>query len=553
MEQEVIRISNIKCKPNDGLDLIEKKIRKALNLGKEDIKYEILKRSIDSRHKPEIIYLYSVNVLSVKGKSFKDILKRTRDKNVTLSKKIIYQLDTSTKGREISEEERPVIIGFGPAGFFAALNLSRMGLRPIVYERGLEISKRQEKVNGFWSGEKLDLNCNVQFGEGGAGTFSDGKLNSSIHESTGRISYVLNTFVEHGANPEILYVNKPHIGTDVLAKVIVSIREEIKANGGEIHFASKLEAINLKANPSGEKEIDSLEIKDLTTGKIFTKTARKVILAIGHSARDTFEMLDKLGIMMTAKPFAVGVRVEHKQELINRNAYGAALDNPNYKLPTADYKVTYKTHASGEERGVYSFCMCPGGYVVNASSEEGELAVNGMSYSSRAGENANSAIIVTVTPKDFGENVLDGMKFQRKLEAAAYREGEGKIPVQTFGDFDKGVKSTSLGKVMPNTKGDYKLSNLREVLPEFITSSLTEGIHGFDKFIKGYDNEETLLLGVESRTSSPVKILRNDDYYSINIKGLIPCGEGAGYAGGITSAAVDGMKACEAIAKGFIN
>ena len=457
------------------------------------------------------------------------------------------------KGREISEEERPVIIGFGPAGIFAALNLSRMGLRPIVYERGLEISKRQEKVNSFWSGEKLDLNCNVQFGEGGAGTFSDGKLNSSIHESTGRISYVLNTFVEHGANPEILYVNKPHIGTDVLAKVIVSIREEIKANGGEIHFASKLEAINLKANPSGEKEIDSLEIKDLTTGKIFTKTARKVILAIGHSARDTFEMLDKLGIMMTAKPFAVGVRVEHKQELINRNAYGAALDNPNYKLPTADYKVTYKTHASGEERGVYSFCMCPGGYVVNASSEEGELAVNGMSYSSRAGENANSAIIVTVTPKDFGENVLDGMKFQRKLEAAAYREGEGKIPVQTFGDFDKGVKSTSLGKVMPNTKGDYKLSNLREVLPEFITSSLTEGIHGFDKFIKGYDNEETLLLGVESRTSSPVKILRNDDYYSINIKGLIPCGEGAGYAGGITSAAVDGMKACEAIAKGFIN
>ena len=553
MEVEVIRISNIKCKPSDGKEVLEKKIRKALNLAKEDIKYEILKRSIDSRHKPEIIYLYSVNVLEVKGKHFKEILKRVRDKNVTLSKKVIYQLDTSTKNININEEDRPVIIGFGPAGIFAALNLSRMGLRPIVYERGLEISKRQEKVNGFWQGGELDLNCNVQFGEGGAGTFSDGKLNSSIHESTGRISYVLNTFLEHGANPEILYVNKPHIGTDVLAKVIVSIREEIKANGGEIHFASKLESINLNVNSKSEKKIDSLVIRDLTTGKIFTKTAKRVILSIGHSARDTFEMLNDLGVMMTSKPFAVGVRVEHKQELINRNAYGAALDNPSYKLPTADYKVTYKTFSSGEERGVYSFCMCPGGYVVNASSEKGELAVNGMSYSSRAGENANSAIIVTINPKDFGENVLDGMKFQRKLEAAAYREGEGKIPVQTFGDFDRGVKSTSLGKVMPNTKGDYKLANLREVLPEFITSSLREGIHGFNKYIKGYDNEETLLLGVESRTSSPVKILRDDNLYSINIKGLIPCGEGAGYAGGITSAAVDGMKACEAILRDFIN
>lgn len=553
MEVEVIRISNIKCKPNDGKEVLEKKIRKALNLAKEDIKYEILKRSIDSRHKPEIIYLYSVNVLEVKGKHFKEILKRVRDKNVTVSKKVIYQLDTSTKNININEEDRPVIIGFGPAGIFAALNLSRMGLRPIVYERGLEISKRQEKVNGFWQGGELDLNCNVQFGEGGAGTFSDGKLNSSIHESTGRISYVLNTFVEHGANPEILYVNKPHIGTDVLAKVIVSIREEIKANGGEIHFASKLESINLNVNSKSEKEIDSLVIRDLTTGKIFTKTAKRVILSIGHSARDTFEMLNDLGVMMTPKPFAVGVRVEHKQELINRNAYGAALDNPSYKLPTADYKVTYKTFSSGEERGVYSFCMCPGGYVVNASSEKGELAVNGMSYSSRAGENANSAIIVTINPKDFGENVLDGMKFQRKLEAAAYREGEGKIPVQTFGDFDRGVKSTSLGKVTPNTKGDYKLANLREVLPEFINSSLIEGIHGFNNYIKGYDNEETLLLGVESRTSSPVKILRDDNLYSINIKGLIPCGEGAGYAGGITSAAVDGMKACEAILRSFIN
>ena len=452
---------------------------------------------------------------------------------------------------KLNDEDRPVIIGFGPAGIFAALCLSRMGYRPIVYERGLDIKHRQEKVNTFWTSGKLDKECNVQFGEGGAGTFSDGKLNSQIHETTGRIGFVLKTFVEHGANNDILYANKPHIGTDVLAKVIVNIREEIIANGGEVHFGTKLNKINLRGNE--KKQIDSIELLDIASGKIYTKITKRVVLAIGHSARDTFEMINNLGVAMEPKPFAVGVRVEHKQSMINENAYGAAANDPKLKLPTADYKVTYKSTCTGKERGVYSFCMCPGGFVVNASSEEDRLAINGMSYSSRAGENANSAIIVTVTPDDFGNGVLDGMAFQRKLEEAAYREGKGKIPVQTFGDFDRKIKSTSLGSVTPNTKGDYNLSDLREVLPEFISDSLAEGIHGFDRYIKGYDREDTLLLGVESRTSSPLRIIRNDNLLSISIEGLYPCGEGAGYAGGITSASVDGIKVFEAIAKSMVN
>ena len=553
MERQIIRINNIKCKPNDGLDVIRKKISKLLMLSKDDFVFEIAKRSIDSRHKPDIMYIYSVNVLEVSKKSLESVMKKVKDKSVLLTKKVYYELDDYKKGKiELTEEERPVIIGFGPAGLFAALNLSRLGLRPIVYERGLEISKRQEKVNTFWNGGALDTNCNVQFGEGGAGTFSDGKLNTQIHETTGRISYVLKTFVEHGASDEILYVNKPHIGTDVLAKVIVSIRQEIIANGGEIFFGTKLEKINLVKNEEA-REVDSIELRDLSTGKIFTKNAKRVVLAIGHSARDTFEMINDLGICMEPKPFAVGVRVEHKQELINYNSYGEAVNNPKYNLPTADYKVTYQSTCTGTKRGVYSFCMCPGGYVVNASSEENALAVNGMSYSSRAGENANSAIIVTVTPDDFGEGVLSGVAFQRKLEGAAYRAGNGKIPVQLFEDFCNGVKSTSFGKVTPNTKGETNMADLKEVLPEYLSDCLAEGIHGFNRYIKGFDDGDTLLLGVESRTSSPVRIIRNENLYSINAKGLYPCGEGAGYAGGITSASVDGIKVCEAIAKELLN
>lgn len=546
MKQEnVLRINNLKLRPDHGDIQLEHMVKKTLGLKDEyNVVYEIVKRSIDARHKPDIMYVYSVDVKRVSkngvNMELKKLLKK-KNNNILYTQKNIYEFPVRiSKGSEISEEKRPVIIGFGPAGMFAALKLSEAGLRPVVYERGDKVEIRQQKVNSFWGGGELDTESNVQFGEGGAGTFSDGKLNTVIKDPTGRIRNVLETFVRFGADADILCSNKPHIGTDVLAVVVKNIREYCESLGAQILFRHRLEDIELEAGG-----IKAVTVYDMSADKKITRKCENVCLAIGHSARDTFEMLNSKKIIMEPKAFAVGLRIMHPQEFINNNAYGGC----TYDLPAADYKVTYKSVSTGKERGVYSFCMCPGGFVVDASSEPGRLAINGMSNHDRAGANANSALIVTVTPEDFPQpGTLGGVTFQRQLEEAAYRCGGGKIPVQLYGDFRENRISTGFGAVTPQFEGQFAFGNLREVLPEALSAAMLEGMEHFGHVIHGFDREDAVFAGVESRTSSPLRIPRDHaTMESSTIAGIYPCGEGAGYAGGITSAAMDGMKTAEAI------
>ena len=397
------------------------------------------------------------------------------------------------------------------------------------------MEQRQKDVERFWRDGVLNPSSNVQFGEGGAGTFSDGKLNTAVKDKSGRIAYVLETFVRHGAPPEILYVNKPHIGTDILGRVVHNIREEILKNGGEVRFRSQMTDIRVR-----DGALESILING--TEEI---PCSCLVLAIGHSARDTFQMLTRKPLVMSPKPFAVGVRVEHPQSMIDLAQYGRE-HRPD--LPTADYKLTRKMPGG---RGVYSFCMCPGGWVVQASSEPGRTAVNGMSNYARDGRNANSAMVVTVSGQDFGGGeVLAGMEFQRRLEEAAYREGKGEIPVQLLGDFCRGTDSKTLGEIEPAIRGSYEFGRVDACFPRPLYESLRQGIVQCGALIEGFDREDAVLSGVESRTSSPVRIHRNEELES-SIKGLYPCGEGAGYAGGITSAALDGMKVAERLIARF--
>lgn len=547
----MIRINQIKISPEISLDAsklesaLRSKIAKSLRLKDTDFSYKIVKKSVDSRHKPDIFIVYSVDVTiisnnckAVDAKYEEKIVNKVHDNNIMLSKTVKYVPPVPVRS---TDRLSPVIVGFGPAGMFCALMLARAGYKPIVIERGEPVEKRMKSVEEFWKVGKLNTESNAQFGEGGAGTFSDGKLNTQVKEVYGRISKVLDIFVEHGAEESITYDAKPHIGTDCLVGIVKSIRQEIESLGGEVRFNTKLTDISIENG--AVKGITALHT-DIRDSEEYI-SCDSLVLAIGHSARDTFYMLEGK-LTMEQKAFAVGLRIEHKQELVNIHEFG----NGKYKnyMP-ASYKLTHK---ASNGRGVYSFCMCPGGYVVNASSEEGKLAVNGMSYSKRDSANANSALIVTVDKKDFGsDDVLAGIEFQRKLEKAAYALGNGSIPVQRFEDFVNNeataVSQLKDNSIQPCIKGKYTPANVRSILTAEIADALIEGITSFDNQIKGYADKDALLSGIESRTSSPVRILRDDRLQAEGIEGIYPCGEGAGYAGGITSAAVDGIKVYEAI------
>ena len=518
----MIRIRQIKLPINHNEEDIKIKVSKKLNIKPSDIKYfKINKKSIDARN--EINYIYEVDI-SLDNE--KKILKK-KLKDVIIPKDETYKFNiTGTKNLK----HKIVIVGSGPAGLFAGYMLALHNYKPIIIERGEEIDKRVKTVEKFWEEGILNPESNVQFGEGGAGTFSDGKLNTSVKDKENRAKKILELFVKNGAPEEILYINKPHIGTDLLRVIIKNIRNEIIKLGGTFKFNTCLKDIIIEDNKVKQIKAGE-EIIDVDT----------LILAVGHSSRDTFEMLLKKEVNIKPKPFAVGVRIQHPQKLIDKNQYGDLYPT----LPKASYKLTYK---ASNGRGVYSFCMCPGGFVVNSSSEKNMLAINGMSNHERDEENANSALIVTVTPDDFGHNPLDGIKFQRNLEKITYKIGDGKIPVQLFKDFKENKTTTKLGKINPIFKGDYTLSNLNEIFPPYISESLKEAINHFDKKINGFAEDDVILAAIESRTSSPVKIER-DENFNANIEGIYPCGEGAGYAGGIMTAAMDGLKVAEAIAK----
>lgn len=513
---------------------LEKKIRKELRLSKDQtFSYEIRKRSIDARRKPELFYVYTVDVTLGPGEG--KLVKKLKKPEIAIAEEKRY--DFPGHG-DTPLSSPPVVVGAGPAGLFCAYELALHGYRPLILERGKRVEERVSDVTEFWERGILKPESNVQFGEGGAGTFSDGKLNTLVKDPLGRGRHVLELFCKCGAPSEILYESKPHIGTDILTAVIRNLREEIVRLGGKFLFGAKLTDLRLS-----DGRLTGVEIEAQNKKRILD--AQTAVLAVGHSARDTFEMLLARGLSMEQKAFAVGFRVEHPQAMINESQYGFSWER--FDLPAAPYKVAH----TGNGRGVYSFCMCPGGYVVNASSEEGRLAVNGMSDYRRDSGNANSAIIVSVTPADFGgDGPLAGVAFQRRLEEQAYRLCGGKIPQQLFGDFKERRVSSSYGDFSSLVKGGCAFGALHELLAPEMNERFLAGMERFDGMLHGFDRFDAILSGVESRTSSPLRILRKESFES-NVSGIYPCGEGAGYAGGIMSAAMDGIKAAEKIAKKY--
>ncbi len=483
---------------------------------------KLYKKSVDARRKNDVHFCCSV-LLDVENENI--ALKRI--KNSKPYTEPVY------KYKKAAADMRPVVVGFGPAGIFAAYTLAKAGLCPIVIERGDDVDTRQTKVDAFWAGGTLDTESNVQFGEGGAGTFSDGKLTTGISDI--RCREVLKIFNENGADDSILTDAKAHIGTDVLAVVIKNIRNKIITLGGEVRFAQRLEKINTNNNV-----VCSLDIRK-QGGETYTLPCQKVILAIGHSARDTLYMLKDIGLRMVKKPFAMGLRIEHLQKDINKSLYGDFAEHP--ALTNASYKLAVHLENG---RGVYTFCMCPGGYVVNASSEEGKIAVNGMSYAARDGQNANSAVLTEVLPDDLDDDLLSGVELQRKIEEAAYNITDGKgVPVQTVGGYVFGEDTEP--QIEATVKPRAIFTDLSKIFPDFINNSLRLGITELDKKLCGFADKGALLTGPETRSSCPIRMIRNEKLNSINIEGVFPAGEGAGYAGGIMSAAVDGIKCAESL------
>lgn len=531
----MIRVNQVKVPLSHGQEDVLYKTAKILRTAPEKIlSWQIVKKSIDARKKPDITVVYSVDV-------------RVDAQDAVLARCGNSQVQAVTDKPYIFPQEgteklvhRPIIIGTGPAGLMCGYLLAKHGYRPLILERGRCVEERREDVEKFWREGMLDPSSNVQFGEGGAGTFSDGKLNTLVKDKYGRNKEVLRIFTQAGAPEEILYEAKPHIGTDILCTVVRNLREQIIAWGGEVKFGSQVTDMCCHDG----------HVTGVVVGGTETIESETVVLAVGHSARDTFQMLYERRIPMEAKSFAVGLRMEHPRRMIDEIQYGSA-DNP--LLPAASYKVTAQT-SSG--RGVYSFCMCPGGYVVNASSEPERLAVNGMSYSGRDGENSNSAMIVTVTPDDYeDDSPLAGIDFQRRLEEKAYRIGAGAVPVETYGDYrravagsasDSSVIRQSFSDFAPAVMGAYRMAAVHDILPQELNEALVEGIDLIGQSMRGFADSGAYLSGIESRTSSPVRIPRDETGQSA-IRGLYPCGEGAGYAGGITSAAMDGMLIAEKI------
>ncbi len=537
----MLRLNELKLPLNHSEAELPAAILKRLEIPATDlIGFTIYKRSYDARKKAAIVLIYSVDI---ELNNEAAVLQRFHnDVHVMPSPDTSYQYVADGKALAAHPDfERPVVIGIGPCGLLAALILAQMGLRPIILERGKIVRERTVDTFGFWRQRKLNPESNVQYGEGGAGTFSDGKLYSQIKDPKHYGRKVLTEFVKAGAPEEIIYVSKPHIGTFRLVKMVEAMRENIEALGGEYRFNSKVTDIDV------EETADGRQIRGVTLESGEQIVTRHVVLAIGHSARDTFEMLYQRGVYIEAKPFSIGFRVEHPQSLIDACRFGPNAGNPI--LGAADYKLVH--HASNG-RAVYSFCMCPGGTVVAAASEPGRVVTNGMSQYSRAERNANSAIVVSISPEvDYPGHPLAGVAFQRDLEEKAFKLGGGtyNAPGQLMGDFVAGKASTEFGAVVPSYKPGITLTDLAQILPEFAVTALREAFPAFDKQIKGYFKHDAVLTGLETRTSSPIRIKRRDDtLQSLNTKGLFPAGEGAGYAGGILSAGVDGIKVAEAVA-----
>lgn len=516
----MIRIKNIKVTIKENIDIYELASKK-LKVSKERLKKVIIhKKSIDARSKAMFSYVFDLDVeIDNENKYLSSNICKIQNEEYILPMHGTFLLD-----------KRPIVIGAGPAGLFCAYFLAKYGYKPILFERGEQIDNRIKTVEALWQNNEFKINSNVQFGEGGAGTFSDGKLNTLVKDKENRMREVFKIFVECGAPEEIMYESKPHIGTDILQKVVANLREKIIAMGGEIHFNSCMEDIIISNG-----KIKSI----IVNGKVIDTDI--LVLAIGHSARDTFKMLYSKNLSMEAKPFAVGVRIIHPQNIINENQYPI-----NYQfLPPASYKLTYKSQSG---RGVYSFCMCPGGYVVNSRSTNSGICINGMSDYNRDSYFANSAIVVSISPDDFGHNPLDGISFQESLEQKAYQVGCGKIPVQRYVDYKNNKISDN---ILPDPfKGKIHLANINDIFPNYINENLKEGIDYFNNKIQGFNSKCAVIAAPEARTSSPVRMCRDEDFNS-SIKGIYPCGEGAGFAGGITTSAMDGIKVFENIYKKY--